>query len=851
MLSHDVPTYGRGRRAVRALVALAVAAGVLAVAHDPAQGAATYAEQRRLEGPTRYETAVDIAEAYIDEVDRRRGETVDTVVLTSGANDHFAYALPVSALSRLHVAPLLLTQPTRLPSSVAAFLSQNDISEVIVVGGETVVSATVAGAIEALGDITVTRIDRADPYSTAAALAEHVGESVSPGEFPVDGRTALLATGENFTDALAAGPLAYRGNHPILLTRSIELPEATEMYLAASGIEHVVILGGGAAVSAEVEQAVSDLGIEITRWSGADRFATAVRIAEELLGVETPADCFDGSEVGLAYGRRSPDAIVSGPLLGELCAPLLLSELDELPDSVAVLLRSNDYVTGDIDGNVRLTVFGGTGAVSDDALMDAIEAAQLPELSARLSGVEGGCHFTVEFSEPVQTSDAANFSSYSTGQARFGTVNAGAGPTTTGATVTFSGAFVSPAGTVPAGCFAPLQERERIGISSRAIRAAHDSRAVVHSEFVVPPDNSRPSLVISAPQGGDTVWVESNEPLAPTSLEVLFERGSSIEAPVQAGVGEGAIRFTVAVPEELDGVLRAGDQVSIASRAATDLAGNESRPASQTVEDDQTPPEVEHITVTDPVATRQAGVMLRAIDAGDRTFDAIYISALPGTSVDGAAGNEWQIDVNVRDTRPRSWTPSQLSAVRVSESTRRILVQVLAEAFIDDLAVDLNNDRAFNSRFTALAFSGDGSSRPADTRGRVSFTEGASTVDVTVLWSEPLHGCSALQRAVDPRNIEIDVDGDGEADFALDGHTFGDSDVMLVANDGSGPLIVGDSICDTRFAVPSGTVMVRIESASVDNLPDTGSLATIRPGAASDFARNANESQTGVKFRRP
>ena len=851
MLTHDASTLGRSRRVIRALVALVVAAGVLVVAHDPAQGAATYAETRRLEGPTRYETAVDIAEAYIDDAELDGAESVDTVVITSGANEHFAYALPVPALARLHHAPLLLTEPNALPSSVAAFLTDNDISDVIIVGGPSVVSAAVASALGALGDIEVTRIADADAYSTAAAVASAVGESVSPGEFPVDGRTALLATGENFADALAAGPLAYRGNHPILLTRSAELPEATETFLAASGIEHVVILGGGAAVSSGVEQAVANLGIEITRWAGADRFATAVRIAEELLGVDTPADCFGGSEVGLAYGRRSPDAIVSGPLLGELCAPLLLTERIELPDSAAVLLRSDDYINGDINGDVRITVFGGEGAVSEQALMDAIDAAQLPELTASLRGVEGGCHFTVEFSEPVQTSDAADFSSYSTGQPRFGTVNAGAGSTTTSATVTFSGGFISPAGTVPAGCFAPLQERERIGISTRAIRAANDDRTVIQSDYVIPPDNRRPSLVISAPQGGDIVWVESTEPLAPASVEVLFERGSSIEAPVGADIDDGAIRFTVAVPEDLDGVLRAGDKVSIASRAAIDLAGNESRAASRTVENDDTPPEVNHITVSEPVAARQAGVTLQADDAGGRIVDAILISADPGTSVDGAAGNEWQIDVNVRDTRPRGWSPSQLSSVRVSESSRRILVQVLAEAFVDELAADLNNDRAFNSRFTALAFSGVGSSRPADTRGRVSFTEGASTVDVTVLWSEPVQGCTASHRAVDPRNIEIDVDADGEADFALDGHTFGDSDVMLVASDGSGPLIAGDPICDTSVDVRSGTLKVGIESANVENLPDTASLATIRPGAASDFARNENESQTGVKFRRP
>ena len=853
MLAHDAPTPRRATRAARAFVALVVAAGVLAVAHSPAQGAAAYAESRRLEGLTRYDTAIDIAEAYIDDVETlAEGSSVDTVILTSGADEHFAYAVPVPVLSRLHHAPLLLTRPERLPHAVATFLEENDIVTVIIVGGESVVNSSVVESLNAIGDIEVSRIAGADAYATAAALADQVAESAVPGEFPLDGRTALLATGENFADALAAGPLAYRGNHPIVLTRSNELPQATELYLEASGVEHVVILGGPGAISTGVEQAITDLGIEITRWGGADRFGTAVTIAEALLGVDTPAECFDGSELGLAYGRRSPDAIVSGPLLGELCAPLLLTEFDTLPDSVAGLLRSDDYVTGDINGDVRLNVFGGAGAVADQAVTEAVEAAQLPELRASVSGVEGGCHFAVEFSEPVLTSDAANFSNYSTGQVRFGSVDAGSGLTTARATVTFSGAIVSPGGAVPAGCFAPLQERERIGVASRAIRSAADDRTVEQGNYSVPPDNGRPRLMTSAPQGASMVWIESNEPLAGSDIEVLFERDRVPEVSIPIFVEAGRAMFAVEVPLEFDGELRTGDRVSIASRAATDLAGNESRASSRTVENDETPPKVNRITVTEPLATQQAAVTLSAVDAGGRTAEAILISANAGSSVEGAAGNQWQIDVNVRDVRPRSWSPSQLSSVRVSESSRRILMVVLADAVADELVADLNGDRAFSSRFNALAYSGEGSARPADTRGRVSFEGGTSIVDLRVLWTEPVHGCGPTRRAVTPRSIEVDVDSDGEADFALDGHAFSDSDVMIVPDD-EHPASFGEegAVCDETPGVHSGTLVARIESSSVDNLPDLDSQATVRLGAATDFADNDNAPQTGVKFRRP
>lgn len=853
MLSHHAPKSRRGTHAGRALLALLVAASVLVLGHDPAQGAATYAESRRLEGLTRYQTAIDIAETYIDEVTTLEiGTSVDTVILTSGSDEHSAYALPVPALSRLHNAPLLLTRPERLHSSVAAFLAANDISTVIILGDDSVVSNSVERAIVDIGDVEVTRIAGDDPYDTAAAVADQIGLEGVPGEFPNEGRTAFLATGEAFADALAAGPIAYRGSHPILLTRSAVLPESSELFFEASGTEHVVILGGPAAVSTTVEREISDLGIEITRWGGADRFDTAVRIAEALLGVDTPDECFDGAELGLAYGRRSPDAIVSGPLLGELCAPLLLTEFDELPPSVEQLLQSDDYVTGDINGDVRFNVFGGAGAVAEAAVDAATSAAQLPGLRGHLSAVAGGCHFTVEFSEPVVTADAANSSNYFTGNAGFAVVDAGSGPTTTRATVTFGGATVGPGSNVPTDCISPLQARDRVGIADRAIKSASDGRTVVGEELVILPDNSRPTLLISAPQGSSIVWVESTEPLLAAAIAVLFERNSVPDFTVEVTLDNGATMLSIDVPSALGGELRAGDEVSIASRQVTDLAGNENRASRREVVNDETPPQVDRITVTELAATQQASVTLSSADAGGQGDDAILISANAGASVDGAAGNEWQIDVNVRSVRPRSWSSSQLSAVRVSESSQRILVQVLAEATVTELADDLNADRAFRTRFSALSFDRAGSSSPADTRGRVSFEGGASTVDLRVRWTEPVHGCTTSHRAVEPRNIEIDADGDGEADFALDGHAFGDSDVMLVAADGQGFLPISDgSICDTTPGVRSGTLVARIESSDVNNLPDSQSQATIRPGAASDFARNFNVTQTGVMLRRP
>lgn len=864
----NAPSHGtRGRKHLprrlsslgRTLVAAVIAASVLAVVSDPAQGAGANATSQRLEGNTRYETAVDIAESYVEQVEEVENRTnIDTVILTSGQNNHFAYALPAPALSRLHDAPLLLTEPGSLPAAVTTFLTRHAIGTVIILGGDEVVSDAVATAVNAISGVEVERIDGDDPYSVAVDVAQLVGPSPgSPGEFPSEGRTALLATGEVFADALAAGPLAYRGEHPLLLTRSDALPERVESFLESSRTEHVVILGGTAAVSAGVARDVESLGIEVTRWSGEDRMATAVAIAEALLGSDSPDGCFDGAELGLAYGFRSPDAIVSGPLLGEFCAPLLLTERDELPLVVERLLTSDEFVTGDVDGDVHFTVFGGPAAIAAGAVNEALDAAELTELRARIHAVEGGCHFAVAFSEAVGTSDAERVANYLNGNTPFrateATVEAGDGETTTTAVVTLAGGSVVEGSAVPTGCASPFQARDRIGVGGGEIESAVDRRTVGREEFFIDDDDVRPALVMNAPEGSSTVWVESSEPLQATDALMVFSRSGDADVTIGIAVVAGSTMFVVDVPAELGSELRIRDRVAIAGREVQDLAGNENLSVSRSVIKDSTPPRVERITVTPAAPGALASITLNATDVGDVSRSSVAVTALAGTTASGAAGNEWYIDVDVVTSRPRSWTATQLTDVQISTAGQRIVTRVISEATASDLVDALNLDKAFRGLFGASVVGGEGANALIDTGGRIALSGGTSTVDVRVFWTEPVLGCDAAENRVSPRHIEIDVDADDETDFALDGFTYDTSDVEFVVGDRAATsIIAGTANCDTTTAgVRAGTLVARIQSASIDNLPSASSVAVVRPGAVTDLAGNANIRQTGVVLRRP
>ncbi|MGG4491637.1 cell wall-binding repeat-containing protein [Metabacillus idriensis] len=191
------------------------------------------------------------------------------------------------------------------------------------------------------GDDKVSRISGADRYATAAAISAEGWES---------SELVFLAKGQEFADALAGVPLAAQYDAPVLLTDSKGLSKATKAELERLGAETVVILGGKGAVSAEVEEQLNDMGLEVDRIFGKDRWATAAAIAEEVAP--------EGSEDAVVVnGTSFADALAVASYAGQYGMPIVLSEKDKLP-------AASSQVLEDL-GVEHTLVVGGQGALSD------------------------------------------------------------------------------------------------------------------------------------------------------------------------------------------------------------------------------------------------------------------------------------------------------------------------------------------------------------------------------------------------------------------------------------------------------------------------------------------------------
>lgn len=296
----------------------------------------------RLAGATRHETAVAVAEELADV----RGARPDTAVVASG--DTFADALAMSVPAARAGWPILLTHPEQLPAATAAFLDEQQVRTVEVVGGSAAVGTGVTGALR--GDYDVRRTGGRDRYATAASIGEQFFDEGGGDE----GGGIALASGVQFPDALSGGVLAAARDVPLLLTGP-RLPAVTAQQVAASG-DRLWVLGGRQAVT--------------------ERAVTGALIAAAPGGPAIDIDPAPGSRLAVTVGETPPAIALTagdGPLTDDSAASLWAGG-EEARTSVEVVgstvtVHVDDLPQGlpvgeDIDVRLRAALHGSSGGVT-------------------------------------------------------------------------------------------------------------------------------------------------------------------------------------------------------------------------------------------------------------------------------------------------------------------------------------------------------------------------------------------------------------------------------------------------------------------------------------------------------
>jgi putative cell wall-binding protein len=188
--------------------------------------------------------------------------------------------------------------------------------------------------------LQVTRLGDFDRYGTNVKIIEQGWQKSD---------YAIIASGENFPDALSAAPLAKKYNAPVFLTFPPSLSPNADNELIKLGVKKAFIIGGPSSVSTLIEDDLKSKGIDYERIYGADRYQTSMAIANKI-----------GTENGVVVttGNDFSDSLSIAPIAGKLQMPIILSQQNVL-DSIQKKFISENTIP-------KTYVLGNTDIISDN-----------------------------------------------------------------------------------------------------------------------------------------------------------------------------------------------------------------------------------------------------------------------------------------------------------------------------------------------------------------------------------------------------------------------------------------------------------------------------------------------------
>jgi len=283
----------------------------------------------QITGENQFETAYKVAklnDPNPSTVVIVRGDKVDGV-------PQVIDGLTASGIAGMENASILLVAKDEIPSATEEALQDLNPSKAIIIGGTAAVSEKVETQIQSSG-IETRRIFGLNRTETAANVALEIGQAKED--------TAIIVDSYAVVDSLVAGPLAYAG-YPILMVENRRniIPEATKDALKKLDVKEVIIVGGSAVVSHNIEDQLNNIeGIKVkARYGGSDRMHTSLKLG----GHKVLADA-DG--VSLINGWKYVDAVAASTMGGPIVYYAERSGITEEIESF-ISTKSNIRILGD------------------------------------------------------------------------------------------------------------------------------------------------------------------------------------------------------------------------------------------------------------------------------------------------------------------------------------------------------------------------------------------------------------------------------------------------------------------------------------------------------------------------
>ena len=253
------------------------------------------AKINRISGNNRISTAINLSRNYFDHA--------NTLVLVN--SKEYPDSLTAAPLAKALKAPILLNDSNRLDTQVKNEIRRLGVKKVILVGGNNSLAIGIEKDLKIM-NLELSRIAGKDRYDTSARLAKQLVKLTGYSD------RAIVASGENFPDALTASSIAAKDDLPVLLVKSTSIPYYIDEVMKDMGIKKTILVGGNKSIGKNIE---SELRAEY-RIAGKNRYETANLVRE--YGYKKPKKIF------LTTGESFADALVSSALAAMENAPIQL-----------------------------------------------------------------------------------------------------------------------------------------------------------------------------------------------------------------------------------------------------------------------------------------------------------------------------------------------------------------------------------------------------------------------------------------------------------------------------------------------------------------------------------------------
>ncbi|WP_434283900.1 cell wall-binding repeat-containing protein [Clostridium botulinum] len=228
-----------------------------------------YKNIKRLGGINRFATNKSIVKSL-------NVEKGTPIVIVNGFG--FSDALSVSSSAASKGYPIFMSNADKLPNEIKDIIKDISPTKAFIIGGEGVMRNSIVDELKnivpSLNKDDIERVEGKNRYETSLNVCS---------KFNLLSDNAIVASGENFPDALSGSALASKTDAPIILTDGVNISKQKE-YLDNNNYKNLILLGGTGVINTDSQRilenkpAISDKDAKNLLFNGDEEFKKMLKI---------------------------------------------------------------------------------------------------------------------------------------------------------------------------------------------------------------------------------------------------------------------------------------------------------------------------------------------------------------------------------------------------------------------------------------------------------------------------------------------------------------------------------------------------------------------------------------------